>query len=79
LEEFGLRTSALDGIPNWLKKWASLICKYIQFETMIYPEELQSDFLHMTVADLQNEAKGIQDNKVWNIAITLDKVRHVLK
>eukprot|EP00350_Pseudokeronopsis_sp_OXSARD2_P001012 CAMPEP_0170553932 /NCGR_PEP_ID=MMETSP0211-20121228/11777_1 /TAXON_ID=311385 /ORGANISM="Pseudokeronopsis sp., Strain OXSARD2" /LENGTH=32 /DNA_ID= /DNA_START= /DNA_END= /DNA_ORIENTATION= len=32
---------------------------------MIYPEELQSDFLHMTVADLQNEAKGIQDNKVW--------------
>ena len=26
LEEFGLKSSVLNGIPNWLKKWASLIC-----------------------------------------------------
>lgn len=33
----------------------------------------------MTEDDLKLDAKNIADNKVWNIAITIDKVMHVLR
>jgi hypothetical protein len=29
LDQTGLRKSCLDNAPDWLKKWASLICDYI--------------------------------------------------
>ena len=32
LNEFGLKYSVMREVPDWLKKWASLICEYILFE-----------------------------------------------
>ena len=32
LNKHGLKSSVFDGIPDWLKKWASLICEFIEFE-----------------------------------------------
>ena len=32
LDKHGLKSSVFDEIPDWLKKWASLICEFIEFE-----------------------------------------------
>jgi hypothetical protein len=56
-----------------------LTCEYIEFEALKYPSELNNEFPHMTEDDLKCDAKNISDNKVWNIAITIDKVMHVLR
>lgn len=32
LIEFGLKESVMNGVPEWLKKWASLILEYCIFE-----------------------------------------------
>jgi len=31
-------------VPDWLKKWASLICEYILFEEEIYPQFFKSQY-----------------------------------
>jgi hypothetical protein len=38
LDQCGLRSSVLEGLPNWLIKWAALICEYIEFENVKFPE-----------------------------------------
>ena len=37
-EKFGIKDSVLVGIPPWLKKWAALICEFVDFEQENYPE-----------------------------------------
>ena len=32
LDKHGLKSSVCQDIPDWLKKWASLICEFIEFE-----------------------------------------------
>lgn len=32
LSEFGIKDSLLKNVPAWLRKWAVLICDYIEFE-----------------------------------------------
>ena len=32
MDKFGIKDSVLAGIPLWLKKWAALICEFIEFE-----------------------------------------------
>jgi len=32
LDKFGIKNSVLSDIPLWLKKWAALICEFIEFE-----------------------------------------------
>ena len=38
LDTFGIKGSVLETIPIWLKKWAALICEFIEFEQKKYPE-----------------------------------------
>ena len=38
LDQCGLRSSVLADLPDWLVKWAALICEYIEFENDKYPE-----------------------------------------
>jgi hypothetical protein len=52
LNSFGLKKSVLNGVPNWLVKWASLICEYVEFEEEIYPQMLKEDYPYLTEADL---------------------------
>ena len=44
LDDFGLKKCLMSGLPDWLKKWTCLICRYIGFEEMIYPEVFQPEF-----------------------------------
>ena len=39
-------------VPDWLKKWASLICEYIEFEEYHYPEIFKKDSPRLTDEDL---------------------------
>lgn len=79
----------MNEVPNWLKKWASLICEYCLFEESQYPDFFKADFPTMSLADLVRtlynlyiqklDAKNMRDGKVSNVAITVDKVMHVLR
>lgn len=75
----GLRQCVLKDVPDWLKKWASLICEYIAYEQEIYPEVMKSEFPNFTVDSLKLDAKNVRDSKLQNVAITIDKVMRVLK
>ncbi len=69
----------MEGVPDWLYKWTCLICKYISFEEYIYPEIFKTEFPNLTVDALKLDARNLRDGKVQNVAITLDKVKHVLQ
>ena len=53
----GLRSSCLDVAPLWLQKWASLICEYLEFEEVIYPEFFKDNFPGFKKEDIKLEAK----------------------
>jgi hypothetical protein len=39
-------------VPDWLKKWASLICEYCLFEEQQYPIFFKDEFKHLSEKDL---------------------------
>lgn len=52
LKEFNLRGSVLRDVPDWLMKWASLICEYILFEEEIYPKFFKDQYPNLTELEL---------------------------
>lgn len=52
LEMCSLKASVMKDVPNWLKKWASLICEYCLFEEQKYPEYFKDEFKHLSLEDL---------------------------
>eukprot|EP00803_Ostreobium_quekettii_P003488 evm.model.scf_39.17 EVM.evm.TU.scf_39.17 scf_39:159856-164351(-) len=86
LKVFGIKGAALgtgsDRAPLWLQKWVALILEYTEMERNLLPKELLA--LPSSVAVYNGEtaaaqAKGVCDNRLQNIAITLDKVRMCLR
>lgn len=57
LHSNGLRSSSLIVAPDWLQKWASLICEYLEFEEHIYPEFFKSEFPGLKPEDIKIDAK----------------------
>ena len=87
LERCGLRTSALGGgaggayrAPEWLVKWAALTCEYIEQERAELPAALCAarEFGYTPEAAAE-QARGVAENRLQNLVITLDKVKHVLR
>ena len=76
MDKFGIKNSVLAGIPLWLKKWASLICEFIEFEQENYPETQRGKESEINIAI---ELKNLRDSKLSNIAITINKVDRILK
>ena len=79
LAEYGIKGSLIKDAPDWLKKWASLVCEYCNFDEAMYRQHLMREHPELREEDLRIDAKNLRDSKVTNIAITLDKVMHVLK
>lgn len=52
LIEFNLKSSVMKDVPDWLKKWASLICEYILFEEEIYPSFFKAIYPTFNEEDL---------------------------
>jgi [histone H3]-lysine4 N-trimethyltransferase ATXR3 len=78
LSAFGLKKSALEGAPSWLVKWAAYICKYIKFEEEQYPTVFKEDYPNVSEELIRLDAKNMRDVKLSNVAITINKIRHVL-
>lgn len=76
MDKFGIKDSVLLGIPLWLKKWASLICEFIEFEQATYPNTQECKLSQEYVSI---ELKNLRDSKLANIAITINKVSRILK
>jgi hypothetical protein len=58
LHRNGLRSSALDMAPDWLQKWASLICEYLEFEEILYPTFFKDEITEfIKLDDIKVEAR----------------------
>lgn len=80
LDKHGIKSSLITpDVPNWLEKWASLILRFCEYEkdNIIQPlKELNPNY---TDLQCESEARNILSNRISNIAITLDKVKHCLE
>ena len=80
LKRNGLDRSALSVAPPWLAKWASLICEYLEFEEAKFPLYFMEDYPPgMKVEEIMVDAKAQKETQIQNIAITIDKIMHVLE
>ncbi|GAB4817034.1 hypothetical protein N2152v2_004080 [Parachlorella kessleri] len=86
LDAHGLRNSCLGGgcfgprLPDWVLKWAALVCEFIELEEACLQRELMANPLGLyTEASAAAEARGVLNNRLQNVAITLDKVKMVLR
>lgn len=88
LKERGVGECALRGrsrtswVPEWLEKWAALIMEYVETEQALLPQELlalRPPYATYTPASAAAEAKGVSDNRLQNVVITLDKVKLCLE
>lgn len=52
LYALGLRDSIMSNVPDWLYKWTSLTCQYIEFECETYPELFKAESPNASVEDL---------------------------
>ena len=69
-------------VPEWLEKWAALIMEYVETEQALLPRELlalRPPYATYTPASAAAEAKGVSDNRLQNVVITLDKVKLCLE
>lgn len=69
----------MKGVPEWLIKWTCFVCEYILFEESMYAVAFKEDYPGMPEDSLAVDAKNIRDGKLQNVAITIDKVQHVLQ
>ncbi|KNC76485.1 hypothetical protein SARC_11016, partial [Sphaeroforma arctica JP610] len=84
LSSHDFNASVLTGCPDWLQKWASLILKFIEYERMMMPHVLTADFKDdfghpYTLESAGVEAAGVHGNREQNLAITLDKIKYILR
>lgn len=79
LNRHGIKSSLITwDVPPWLEKWASLILRYWEYECQHIIKPLKE--MNPTYTDFQweLESKNILSNRISNIAITIDKVKHWL-
>nr|XP_024389357.1 uncharacterized protein LOC112288888 isoform X3 [Physcomitrium patens] len=84
LKQAGLGPCLLDGLPQWVIKYAAGIVSYLNFERQRLPDELmKAEMLKQTGIDIDRQdievqTEGVYNQRLQNLAITLDKVRHIL-
>jgi len=86
LASHGIKSSALGGpelgdrVPEWVEKWAALICEYIELEEAILSKDLLTQPRSLyTESSAAAEARGIAVNRVQNVVVTLDKIKMFLQ
>eukprot|EP01016_Furgasonia_blochmanni_P024137 TRINITY_DN2599_c0_g1_i2.p1 TRINITY_DN2599_c0_g1~~TRINITY_DN2599_c0_g1_i2.p1 ORF type:complete len:672 (+),score=154.96 TRINITY_DN2599_c0_g1_i2:1413-3428(+) len=95
LDRFNIRASILEDSPPWLQKWIALTLKFIHFERENYVTEFlrvynqkrknkdadapEIEFTKEQEQQYSVQSYVVQDNRVQNLVITVDKVKHNLK
>ncbi|XP_077254002.1 histone-lysine N-methyltransferase ATXR3-like [Tasmannia lanceolata] len=87
----GLGTCLLAGLPDWLIAYSARLVRFINFERTMLPEEILnhnleekrkffSDIcLEVEKSDAEVQAEGVYNQRLQNLALTLDKVRYVMR
>ncbi|EXC23165.1 putative histone-lysine N-methyltransferase [Morus notabilis] len=87
----GLGSCLLGGLPDWLVVYSARLVRFINFERTKLPEEILrhnleekrkyfSDIcLEVEKSDAEVQAEGVYNQRLQNLAVTLDKVRYVMR
>lgn len=91
LGKAGLGSCLLGGLPDWLIAYSARLVRFINFERTKLPEEILRHNLEekrkyyteisieMEKSDAEVQAEGVYNQRLQNLALTLDKVRYVLR
>ncbi|KAL8228458.1 hypothetical protein R6Q57_016042 [Mikania cordata] len=91
LSKAGLGSCLLSGLPDWLVAYSARLVRFIHFERTKLPEvilahnleEKRKYFTDICMDTERNEAEiqaeGVFNQRIQNLALTLDKVRYVMK
>ena len=79
-DKHGLRRSALAGLPKWARLYASKCLAFVEYEREQLPGVLMAQPIGAPVnlKAAQAEALGVADQRVHNLVISMDKIRHFL-
>ncbi|KAL5793974.1 hypothetical protein ACOSP7_002568 [Xanthoceras sorbifolium] len=87
----GLGSCLLGGLPNWVVAYSARLVRFINLERTKLPEEILkhnveekrkyfSDIcLEVEKSDAEVQAEGVYNQRLQNLAVTLDKVRYVMR
>ncbi|EPS70938.1 hypothetical protein M569_03815, partial [Genlisea aurea] len=91
LGKAGLGSCLLGGLPDWLIAYVARLVRFINFERTILPNEIlkhnieeKKKFfaeINMEVekSDAEIQAEGVYNQRLQNLALTIDKVRYVMR
>ncbi|KAM4103737.1 hypothetical protein ACJW30_06G100700 [Castanea mollissima] len=87
----GLGSCLLGGLPDWVVAYSARLVRFINFERTKLPAEILkhnldekrkyfSDIcLEVEKSDAEVQAEGVYNQRLQNLAVTLDKVRYVMR
>ncbi|XP_068669494.1 histone-lysine N-methyltransferase ATXR3-like isoform X2 [Aristolochia californica] len=87
----GLSTCLLSGLPDWLIAYSARLVRFINFERTKLPDEILNynleekrkfftDIsLEVEKSEAEIQAEGVCNQRLQNLALTLDKVRYVMR
>lgn len=87
----GLGSCLLGGLPDWLVAYSARLVRFINFERTKLPEEiyrhnveekrkyLTDVNIDVEKSDAEVQAEGVYNQRLQNLAVTLDKVRYVMR
>ncbi|KAM1239978.1 hypothetical protein FF1_045502 [Malus domestica] len=87
----GLGSCLLGGLPDWVIAYSARLVRFINFERTKLPEEILkhnleekrkyfSDIcLEVEKSDAEVQAEGVYNQRLQNLAVTLDKVRYAMR
>ncbi|XP_078428561.1 SET domain protein 2 [Wolffia australiana] len=87
----GLGRCLLDGLPKWLIAYSARLVRFMNFERTKLPEEIlkhnieekKKFFVDICIEtekiEAENQAEGVYNQRLQNLALTLDKVRYVMR
>ncbi|KAG8386975.1 hypothetical protein BUALT_Bualt03G0204500 [Buddleja alternifolia] len=91
LGKAGLGSCLLGGLPDWLIAYSARLVRFINFERTKLPneilkhniEEKKKYFaeirLEVEKSDAEIQAEGVYNQRLQNLALTIDKVRYVMR
>uniref|UniRef100_A0A6V7QV50 SET domain-containing protein n=1 Tax=Ananas comosus var. bracteatus TaxID=296719 RepID=A0A6V7QV50_ANACO len=91
LGKAGLGTCLLAGLPDWLVAYSAHLVRFMNFERKKLPDEILkfnleekrkyfSDInIESEKSEAEVQAEGVSNGRLQNLAITLDKVRYVMR
>lgn len=78
LNKHALRASAMKDSPEWMKRYASLLLKFIEEERSSGSQAAQKETDFAKYAEQDTCSRYLFESRVQNVAITQDRVKHVL-